>query len=203
MIKHIFFDADGMVVSKPYRFSQILERDHNITTEITSEFFKHDFLETEKGMADLKELLPKYLAKWGWQKSLDEFLEYWFKSEDFVDARLVESIKSLRESGIKCYLATNQEKYRAEYMKKQMGLEKLFDYIFVSCDIGHIKPSKEYWTEITNRLGEINFAEVLVWDDKQSAIIGAKQFGFHAELYLDFESYQKTLANYLDFRTNN
>ncbi len=196
MIKHIFFDADGMVVNKTYRFSEILERDHGITTETTGDFFKHEFILAELGKADLKEFLPKYLAKWGWQKSLNEFLEYWFKSENFVEARLVESIKTLRKAGIKCHLATNQEKYRCEYMKKQMGLdENLFDRVFSSCDIGYMKPSQEFWSEISSRLG-LDKSEVLVWDDKQKMIDGAKDFGFNAELYTDFESYKTTLARY-------
>lgn len=197
MIKHIFFDADGMVVNKPYRFSEALARDYNITTETTDEFFKNDFLTCETGKADLKEHLPKYLAKWGWQKSLEGFLDYWFKSENYLDERLIADISKLRKQGLKCYLATNQEKYRAEFMKREMGMGQLFDQIFVSCEVGHMKPSAEFWTAIDNSFGVLNKNEVLVWDDKEKCVAGAKRFGFNAELYKDFDGYQVTMNNYL------
>ncbi|OGE79054.1 MAG: hypothetical protein A2751_01180 [Candidatus Doudnabacteria bacterium RIFCSPHIGHO2_01_FULL_46_14] len=197
MIKHIFFDADGMVVSKPYRFSEVLARDYGITSEVTNLFFKNEFLEVETGKADLKEQLPKYLRQWGWQKSLEEFLAYWFKSENYIDTEVIKSIKSLRNGRIKCYLATNQEKYRAAYMKNVMGLdENLFDKIFVSCEVGYLKPSAEFWSAIDNSLGELNKNEVLVWDDKEKCVAGAKQIGFHAELYRNFRDYREILGNY-------
>lgn len=197
MIKHIFFDADGMVINKPRRFSEVLASDYGITTETTDEYFKNDFILAETGQADLKDQLPKYLAKWGWQKSLEEFLEYWFESENYVDERLVVDIKGLRAHGLKCHLVTNQEKHRVEFMRKSMGLGLLFDQIFVSCELGYMKPTSEFWSAIDGSLGNLNKDEVLVWDDKEKCVTGAKDFGFNAELYKNFESYQKILENYL------
>lgn len=186
------------MINKPYRFSQVLARDHNITTEVTDEYFKNDFILAETGRADLKEQLPKYLQKWGWQKSMDEFLKYWLESENYLDERLITGIKELRSRGIKCYLATNQEKYRADYMKREMGLDdRLFDQIFVSCEVGYLKPSMEFWSAIDTSLGNLNKDEVLVWDDTEKCVAGAHDFGFHSELYTDFDGYRAIMNNYL------
>ena len=197
MIKHIFFDGDGMVVNKPKRFSQHLASDYGISTAVTDEFFKNEFLAAEAGKADLKEELKKYLGKWGWQKSLDEFLRYWFQSEHYLDDRLLASIRELRKRGLLCHLATNQEKYRAEYMRDQMGLEEVFDNLFISADLGHRKPSQEFWMAAHRQLGIPDKSQVLVWDDKQDRVDSARQFGFHAELYKNFDDYKTVLDSYL------
>ncbi|NTU82493.1 MAG: hypothetical protein HGA45_24505 [Chloroflexales bacterium] len=67
------------------------------------------------GKADLAEVLPPFLKQWGWQASVDQFIETWLKADHVVDARIVHAIQSLRRNGIICCLATSQERYRAEY----------------------------------------------------------------------------------------
>lgn len=180
------------------RFSERLARDYGITTGQTDEFFKNGFLAAEIGKADLKAQLPKYLGHWGWRKSRDEFLQYWFESEHYLDERLLASIRDLRVKGFGCHLATNQEKYRAEYIRNSMELAEVFDNIFVSADLGHMKPSQKFWEKVVRSLGIADKTEALVWDDKEDRVAGARQFGLQAELYKNFEDYQKVLDNYLN-----
>ena len=76
------------------------------------------------GKADIKDALKKYLPPWGWKKSADEFLEYWFKFDSVLNREMLKSIKDLRKSGIKCYLATNNEKYRVEYFENVLKFKE-------------------------------------------------------------------------------
>lgn len=71
---------------------------------------------------------------WNWEGSIDELLDYWFQGEKEMDERILQTIKIMREKGIKCYLASDQEKYRAEFLLRDLGMEKLFD--------GHFFPAK-------------------------------------------------------------
>jgi len=191
MVKAIIFDADGMVVIPiGGKFSEHLARDFGISTETTVEFFKNEFQKCLIGKADLKQELKKYLEEWGWQKSIDELLEYWFTSEKNVDERVISTIKELRKRGIKCYLATNQEKYRTTYFAKQMGFGKVFDAMFSSAHIGYKKPTAQFFENIIQELPDVKKEEILFWDDKEEHVRGAQQFGFQAELYRNFEDFQ-------------
>jgi putative hydrolase of the HAD superfamily len=61
------------------------------------------------GKADLKEVVRPFLKEWGWEKSVEDFLDYWFKSEHKIDEELVDYIQELRKKGVNCYLVTNQK----------------------------------------------------------------------------------------------
>ncbi len=129
MIKVVLFDVDGVLATgKP--FSQHLAHDYGITQEMVVPFFRGRFLECLVGNANLKQELIEYLGQWGWQGTVDEFVDYWFRSEHCIDEPLVHEVQQLRQRGIRCYIATNQEKYRTAYLLEEMGFANAFDGIF-------------------------------------------------------------------------
>lgn len=196
MIEAILFDADGVLINGR-EFSFHLEKDYGITREITTPFFTGPFLECLVGKADLKEVLSPYIKEWGWKGSGDEFLEYWFKSEHIIDQDLIKYIQDLRKKGIKCYLATNQEKHRAQYMLDKMGFSTSFDKVYASSHLGHRKPDLEFFAKVMEDLGNIQKEAVLFWDDTPSHIDAAKGFGINAEIYTTFEDFKAKMPQYL------
>lgn len=197
MIKAILFDADGVVINTTERFSSYLEREYGITTKTTAPFFQGVFQDCIVGKADLKEEVSKYLPKWGWKKSVDEFLQYWFESEHKIHEPMVKEIHKIRKQGIKCYLATNQEKYRTTYILENMGFESLFDGTFSSAEVGHKKDRDEYYQHILSQLAGVTPEEILLWDDSMENIDKAKQLKINAEFYTSFEDFQEKMESYL------
>jgi len=191
----ILFDADGVVVF-PWRFSRYLEEHHDITMETTREFFEGVFGNCLLGEVDLKEVLPPYLELWGWTDTVDSFVDIWLKTEDAVDDRMIEVMRSLQELGMMCGLVTNQEHYRAEYMRNEMGFEQIFDYLFFSSTLGCKKPEREYYKEITKALA-VPAHRILFFDDSAAFVHAARKYGWKAEVYKSFESFEVTLSKYL------
>src|ERR1700738_2771478 len=104
MIKMILFDVDGVLAINEKPFTHYLERDYGIPKENLEPFFnKKVFSNFLIGQTDLKEELAPYLQQWGWHKSVDDFLQYWFVSEHNIDEPLVEYVQQLRQAGILCY----------------------------------------------------------------------------------------------------
>ena len=134
LIEAILFDADGVLIF-PWRFAQHLEHVYGITREMTADFFMGILDDCLINQADLQEVPPPFLTKWGWKASVDSFIETWFAIENAVDPRVATIIHTLRESGLRCGLATSQEKYRAQYMVEVMKLDQMFDDLFFSCDL--------------------------------------------------------------------
>jgi len=194
--KVALFDVDGVLVNgEP--FSTHLARDYGISTEKTAPFFRGRFLECLVGRADLKEELITYVPLWGWQGSADGFVDYWFRCEHNINEPLVHAVQQLRQQGIRCYMATNQEKYRTAYILEQMGLGEKFDGIFSSAYIGYMKHETAFFEHILQELNGIEAETIIFWDDSSGNIATAKKMGLRAELYHDFADFEEKMKRYL------
>lgn len=186
MVKAIIFDLDGVIAVSDKRFSDRL----GISQELQDEFFKGIFLDLLVGKGDLKEELKKYAPKWGWRDSVEELLSLWFEGENVKDEGVINTIRELKKLGIKTYLATNQEKYRTEYARNKMGLGEIFEEVFSSSGVGYLKKEPEFWQFVLGRI-QAQPKEILYWDDSEDHVEAAASAGIQAELYTNFEVFQK------------
>ena len=123
MVKIILLDCDGLIIKHAKYFSERLKEERGIITDTRDEasFFSNEFLLCEAGKADLKQELQKRLPIWGFKGSVAELMEFWFSGEAEVDREMAACITALRQAGIKCFLSTNNEKYRVEYLWQVAG----------------------------------------------------------------------------------
>ena len=187
--KCILFDADGIIINSE-KFSIQYQKEFGVSNDEMLPFFNGEFQKCLVGKADLKELVEPWLSKWKWDGTVEEFLEFWFKAEHKIDEEVAEIIEKLKKKGVKCFLATNQEKYRTKYMKKDMGFEGLFDYVFSSAEIGFKKPQKEFYEKVLKELKKkygIETDEIIFFDDSQGHINEAKKLGIDGRLYKGVE----------------
>jgi len=183
------FDADGVLITGEFFGDTLL--DFNIAPETTRDYFVNTFLHCTEGRVDLKESIAPHLKKWGWSGTTQDFLDYWFASSNTINGELISLIQKLRSQGSKCFVATNQEKYRAQYLRETMGLANWFDDFFASADLGYKKPKIEFYRELTKRAGITDLTNTWFFDDTEANIVAAKEFGIQAQLYTEFETFQK------------
>ncbi len=197
MIKTILFDLDGLAVVKPKLFSVYFAEKNGLDPQKMEPFFKNEFQLCLTGKADLKTELAKKLPEWGATQSPEEYMRMWFEYESTKHEEFLSYVLGLRDRGIKCYLQTRNEKYRAEYLWEVVDLKEYFDGMFASPYLGYAKPDIKFWESIHNQLGNLEKDTVLVWDDKQENVDSAKEFGFSAELYKDYPGFQTQMEKYL------
>lgn len=194
MIKVILFDCDGPIIKHNKYFSlRLMDLGHKLDHEKIQDFFRNDFLLCETGKTDLKQELQKRIKNWGWDRSLEELLDFWFKGEAETNEEMKKYISLLRNQGIKGYLSTNNEKYRVDYLWNAVGIKNFLDGKLPSGELGYLKPQVEFWQEAYSRIPKVAKEEVLVLDDTESAIHSAREFGFNAEFYTDFKSFKKVM----------
>jgi putative hydrolase of the HAD superfamily len=193
-IKAALFDVDGIVIVGRTRFfSERLAEEHNIPMEEVMKFFLNDLKPCSFGSADLKEQIAPYLTAWNWQGTVDDFLNYWFSSESTKDEVVLDIVKKMRENGIKCYIATRQEKYRLQYLLDVVGLKDEFDGAFCTCNIGSDKSDSAFFEYVFNEL-DLKPEEILFFDDTQKNIDTAKGMGIDAHFYDSIEVLKAQVA---------
>lgn len=198
MIKHILFDVDGVLVHAEM-FSLNVVREYGIPQEKMKEFYKGIFQGTLVGKGDLKEVIEPYLKEWGWPKTVDDYLNEWFEYEHILDEEIIAYVQKLRAKGISCYVATNQEKYRAQYMLEKMGFGESFDKLFASAHLGIGKPDIEFFEKVIKEIGAKK-EEVLFWDDTPENVEGAKKAGINGEFYESFGKFKDIMKDKYEFR---
>ena len=196
MIKVIIFDGVNCITYQE-ALSIGLARDYKISLEKTLPFFRGALQDCVAGNSDLKEVLPPYLDTWGWDKGVDELLRYWFERDHKMDTELISYISVLKNKGILCLLATNNEKYRFAYMLDKMGFNKIFDKSYCSALLGYKKPDQNFYQKIFSDLENIKKEEILFWDDKVENVQVAKDFGIQAEIYTTFEDFKEKIKKYI------
>ncbi len=192
-IKHALFDASGVVINASM-FSVEYEKQFGVSNDAMRPFFKDHFGDCLVGKLDLKEALEPFLKDWKWPGTVEEFLQFWFEAENSVDKRIVEKIKELQKEGVRCHLATNQEKYRTSYIKKEMGLGDIFDQMFLSSEVGFKKPEQGFYEKAFDQIGaggDISKEELLLIDDSRENVDKAIEFGMRGYFYQNFDNFIK------------
>lgn len=202
MITTAIFDIDGVLTKKRAElFSQRFAKDYAIPLDDVTAFFTTEFPACLTGDADLKEVLVPYLKKWQWQDSVEAFLEYWFRSEPELSTEVLSVIEILRDHDIECYVASEQEKYRAAYLLRLNGLVDLIDGAFFTSILGVRKYTTEFYEKMLKRIG-VPAEEVVFWDDTEENVLAAQKAGITAYLYTEFAECNVQVKNILAQNTN-
>ena len=185
------FDADGVAID-PWGFANALSAEFGITQDKTREFFSGPFKNCLIGDASLLSSITPYLERWQWPGTAQAFVDFWMESDNQPNWQVLDHVQELRDGGANCYLASNQEQVRAEYIRNSMGFESMFDRLFFSCDLGHAKPDRQFFDLIAAEIN-IETRNIHFWDDSDSYVRAARSAGWNARVYENVESLQINL----------
>lgn len=181
-IRSVLFDADGVVQKPSEHWLSCLE--NLIEDKSRVEDFVADIFSAEKpcvtGSEDFPTNLGRVLDKWNCAANIDEVLAIWTMIDTSVE--MLGLISEVRESGRRVALATNQQHFRAEFMKHQLRYAHSFDDLFFSCEIGLAKPDPAFFSHLCEVM-RLPAAEVLFFDDHADNVKGARSIGMNAEVY--------------------
>ena len=201
----IIFDVDGVLIRPPYYFSAILEQQgYEKASEVLNDFYQgaaqHACLTAQ---ARVEDNMQPYLEKFGWKGTVEEYLKKQFAFESkYLDQGLLELVKALRGKGVKCYLCTDQEKFRASQLLNQLNFKSLFDQAFISLHAGSRKCKKEFWEyvlkEIKKEFPKAKAEEIIFFDDLDKNVEAAEAAGFQAVLFKNKEQFLRDLGEWLE-----
>ena len=195
--KAIIYDNDGMVTHGG-RFSEEYTKEFRVDTVVIAPFFEGPLKKCQVGIADLKEELAKVVDAWRWKGTVDELMQYWFAIGDTPHEDVYASISKLKEQGLVVCLATNNEKYRTQYLIRKLAYDKIFDEVFSSAELGAYKQSAEGAEKIYQRLkgkyGILDKEEILYWDDREKNVENLNIMGFNTQQYRDYDAFKTAMS---------
>lgn len=116
----------------------------------------------------------------------------WLEAENYPNVELLKVVDELRASGTKVYIVTQQEKYRAAFLRDEVFTGK-YDGFLASCNLGLHKNTSEFWHEIIKRVGE-EPTDIVYFDDKPNLVELAGSLGINAHVYTDVEGVKQIVS---------
>lgn len=174
---HVLIDFEWMEVC--YAFS---ERCVRPTHEILEAFSRVGELGYEKGKISTEDFLGQLNQMLGSDMSESEFRVLWNTSFRENEA-MADLLNGLKQSYELCLLSnTNQCHY--EFIQESFDVERHFDNVVLSYEVGCAKPAREIYGAVVERVG-VPAGQCLFIDDLEINVRAAMDFGMNAVLFTE------------------
>ena len=192
MIKAIVFDLEGTLFT-----SKALSQAH--LSRIIDLLSKRKQVKNKKALMMLKSRRERLAKRLGYTPSLtktvevfgisrQEFFEEIAKVDprDFLklDAELIETLRLLRDKGLKIALLTNVSYEYTKKILRALGVEEIFTHLITGSDVVHVKPAIEPFQK-TLKILDLNPSHVLMVGDRAEIDLApAKGLGMKTALVI-------------------
>jgi epoxide hydrolase-like predicted phosphatase len=210
-IKHIIFDFGGVMIEKTFvlkNLFEIIEDDLNISVPRTeNSYFRKIKRQISSGIISSREFLEKIFDKYYYpfQKkdgalppkkvNVDYYLELWFQLYTIVScfsSEMEEIIERFHHAGYIVSLMSNTYDIHAK-SNELRGFFKVFDNIYLSNEIGLIKPDIEKYKYVLKKL-DTKPKKCIFIDDKISNLIPARKLGIIVVRFESLEKFKEQLS---------
>ncbi len=184
--KAAIFDLDGTIIDSMYVWEKV---DRDFLTQrgipVTAEY-----TEAMRGM--FFETAAQYtIEKYGFRESVEEIVQIWLdmarreyefgvKAKPFVR----EYLAGLKKENVKIGMATSSNPYLLEPVLKSNGLEKYFDEICYTSEVGKNKANPDIYLYTAKKLG-VQPDKCVVFEDIPEGISGAGKAGMRTVAVYD------------------
>lgn len=191
MIKAVIFDCFGVIVGKGFEYTYQMAGGDPTKDRI--------FIEDTLGQANMG-----LISEAGFNQAITDKLgitvEAWRTAErgaDKPDVELLDYVEDLRRNH-KTAILSNANKGVMSAKIGDANLERCFDEVIVSAEIGMVKPDPAIYEYTADLLG-VDLSECVFIDDSEGHLIPARRLGMGTVLYQDFDQMkseiEKLLAN--------
>ncbi len=204
-IKHFIFDFGGVLIEKAFVLKNVLdmiESDLNISIPRDENSYMRKIKRgLSSGRIDTQEFLQLIFEKYYYpfqefdgvlppiKVNIEYYTELWFdlySQVTNISSKMAEIIERLHQADYTVSLMSNTHDVHAKsnYLK---GFYDIFDNVFLSNEIGFIKPDLDKYKYVLNKL-DTKPKKCVFIDDKIRNLVPARELGF---IVIRFESFDK------------
>ena len=112
--------------------------------------------------------------------SVEDLQSIWEQFD--LDPEAIAVLMAVRDLGVPCMLATNQQDHRVRHMREVRGYDDLVDGSYYSSEIGAMKPDRIFFERVLDDLGMAG-EQVGFVDDVPANVESARSVGIRAVLH--------------------
>ena len=209
-IKHFLFDFGGVLIEKTFVLKNLLdmiEADLNVSIpRLENSYIRKFKRKLSSGRITSREFLERILEQfyYPFQKkagslpskkvNVEYYLELWFdlySQVTHLSVEMAEIIERLHQAGYTVSLMSNTHDIHAR-SNNLRGFYDNFDNVFLSNEIGYIKPDMEKYKYVINKL-ETKSKRCVFIDDKIQNLVPARELGIIVIRFESFEDFKRKL----------
>lgn len=197
MISVIVFDLGNVLL--PFDYTEMInkfnELDHGLGNRFAEQYknnyeYHRDF---ERGKIPRNDFVSTMLERLEHKITGEEFCKMF--SEIFtLNKNVIDLLPILKKNYTLCLLSNTNEIHE-EYGYNHYEFLKNFDKLFLSHEIGHVKPEKEIYAAVENYTGKQPYEHLFI-DDILEYVNGAKSCGWNAIQFLGYEKLVEEFGKY-------
>lgn len=204
----IFFDVDGVLINGFHHnpkfcrmWSANIHNDLGITQDHLAQYFKTYWPDVIVGRTDLHKTMTAHLTATGYDIPAQSVIDYWLKNDAVIHTKTWDiAAQWAARPDTTLYLATNQEKNRADYLWHNLNFKSIFKDIFYSGKMGVAKDNPSFFQTINAQLSiDLTQTRVIYWDDSPSCIASANTAGWKETVLVDTPDAVERHQSMLDF----
>jgi len=182
-IKGIIFDYGGVILDMRWDIARELALDHGLGERaiVDTMYGSDTWRQVETGKGDREAWLVEAHTKLEEMagKPMPPLHVHWREKQHLIEANL--ALIELLRPAYKTALLSNADETLRDRLRT-FGIERLFDGIVISADVGMVKPDPEIYALAAERIG-LPPAECVFVDDMESNIEAARAAGMQGVHY--------------------
>ena len=187
------FDWSGVIFGQPGSyFSKGASEILGVTSEeFQKTYFKHNSI-INLGNNSFNRFWETVASELGKKEKLNDLINF-IKNQPKreINQNVVDIIKALKNKKYKLGLLSNNTTEEGQKIKDSFAA-KYFDVILISADIGYMKPQKQAFEMLAEKLG-VRLSELVFIDDAEHSLRGSKEIGYHPVIYTDCKNLRQQL----------
>jgi glucose-1-phosphatase len=192
----VLLDYDELIMARRFiSESGYLPKESTFSDQVFQQVFRRDLLsQLESGQISPENFFKEICSLAQVSISFERFVDIWCDMFTGLTPA-VSTLRHLRKEGYPLYMLSNIDLLHHQYVEKHFDIFGFFDRVFLSYQMGLVKPDIKIYQEIIKETGQPP-ENIFFVDDRHENVEGARASGIHSVQFTGVDQLEKDLTSF-------